>query len=465
MIGRKQEINLQLNQIIDSTLIAFSFWLCHAIRFSILPLYYPDLPPIPDLNGFTWLMAIVIPFTPIFLEFEGFYKNPLRKTVSTTLGQFARVMIWLLLLIGACVVFFKWKANSRVLLLMLPFVAGGFLLAKEMALKAYLLRKRGTNGDARERVVVAGLKEDIDDILTSMHVEELSGIKIVAKYDINAHSMEEFVALLHEQSANRVLFAAGHTHFGKVQDAIYACEREGVEAWLSTDFFQTSIARPSFDSMGGRLMLVFSSTPAISWALFFKDVFDRIAAFLILLVTSPLWIAAAIGIKISDPGPVFFRQSRCGRNGMPFMMAKFRTMCVDAEAKQQELMAKNEMDGPVFKIEDDPRIFKFGNLLRKLSIDELPQLLNVLTGEMSLVGPRPLPVHEIERIEDTAQRRRLSVKPGITCLWQISGRNKITCFEDWVALDLKYIDNWSMWLDIKILFRTIPAVLFGSGAS
>jgi lipopolysaccharide/colanic/teichoic acid biosynthesis glycosyltransferase len=146
------------------------------------------------------------------------------------------------------------------------------------------------------------------------------------------------------------------------------------------------------------------------------------------------------------------------------MMLKVRTMHVDAESRREELESSNEMDGPVFKIENDPRIFAFGRFLRKLSLDEIPQLFNVVAGDMSLVGPRPLPVYEIEKIEDSAQRRRLSVKPGLTCLWQISGRNRITSFEEWVAMDLKYIDNWSIWLDFVILVRTIPVVLLGQGA-
>jgi lipopolysaccharide/colanic/teichoic acid biosynthesis glycosyltransferase len=145
-------------------------------------------------------------------------------------------------------------------------------------------------------------------------------------------------------------------------------------------------------------------------------------------------------------------------------MFKFRTMCIDAEAKQKELERQNQMSGPVFKVKHDPRIFPLGRWLRRLSIDELPQLLNVLRGEMSLVGPRPLPIYEIARIEKRAQRRRLSVKPGLTCLWQVMGRNKITSFEEWVALDLRYIDNWSLWLDLRILAQTLPAVLKGSGA-
>ena len=190
----------------------------------------------------------------------------------------------------------------------------------------------------------------------------------------------------------------------------------------------------------------------------------EVGALLGILLSSPFWLLAFLGIKLSSPGPVLFSQMRSGRFGKPFRMYKFRTMSLDAEARRAELDDLNQMSGPVFKIDRDPRIFPFGQWLRKLSIDELPQFINILRGEMSLVGPRPLPVYEIEKIADVSHRRRLSVKPGLTCLWQISGRNAITSFDQWVELDLKYIDNWSLWLDITILFRTIPAVFFGSGA-
>jgi len=233
---------------------------------------------------------------------------------------------------------------------------------------------------------------------------------------------------------------------------------------LSADFLQTAIARPTFDILGGKLMLVFHTTPKVSWSLWLKDVIDRVCAFLLIVVTAPLWLAAMVGIKITSGGAIFFMQDRAGRHGQPFRMIKFRTMTSNAEASQAELARQNEMSGPVFKLKDDPRVLPFGRWLRRLSIDELPQLINVLRGEMSLVGPRPLPVYEIQKIEKHAQRRRLSVKPGLTCLWQVMGRNRITSFEDWVDLDLKYIDNWSLWLDVKILFKTIPAVLRGSGA-
>jgi len=185
---------------------------------------------------------------------------------------------------------------------------------------------------------------------------------------------------------------------------------------------------------------------------------------LLLLIVIPVIPLIAVAIKLTSTGPVFFRQQRSGRNGAPFTLYKFRTMVTNAEQLKHELAAMNEMSGPVFKVTNDPRVTPLGKFLRKYSLDELPQLFNVLRGEMSLVGPRPLPVDEVKRFNDLAHRRRLSVKPGLTCLWQISGRNKITDFKDWVRLDLDYIDNWSLALDLKILFLTIPVVLRGTGA-
>jgi lipopolysaccharide/colanic/teichoic acid biosynthesis glycosyltransferase len=183
-----------------------------------------------------------------------------------------------------------------------------------------------------------------------------------------------------------------------------------------------------------------------------------------LTVLSPFYLVVALLIKFTSPGPVLFRQQRSGLNGRPFTIYKFRTMATDAEARKQELASRNEMRGPVFKITNDPRVTPIGRFLRRYSIDEFPQFFNVLRGEMSLVGPRPLPVDEVKRFDDFSHRRRLSVKPGLTCTWQISGRNNVIDFNDWVRLDLEYIDNWSLWLDMKIICRTVPAVLGGVGA-
>ncbi len=242
---------------------------------------------------------------------------------------------------------------------------------------------------------------------------------------------------------------------------------QGVEAWIGATFLRTQVARPSFDAVGGRPMLVFRSTPELSWQLFTKKLVDVFGALALVVFGAPFWIAAIIGIKLASPGaPVIFAQQRAGLYGKPFRIYKFRTMVPDAERMLEEIKEEhgNEVDGPAFKLAFDPRIFPFGKFLRKFSIDELPQMINVLRGEMSLVGPRPLPLHEIEAIEKSSHRRRLSMKPGVTCLWQISGRSDITDFDEWVKLDVAYIDRWSIWEDFRILIKTVPAVLFSKGA-
>lgn len=197
--------------------------------------------------------------------------------------------------------------------------------------------------------------------------------------------------------------------------------------------------------------------------LLLKRVADLVISGIALALLSPILIVVAIVIKITSPGPVFFSQTRIGMNQRNFKLFKFRSMVVDAEERKAALAHLNEIDGPAFKIENDPRITRIGRFIRKTSIDELPQLFNVLRGEMSLVGPRP-PLPEEVKEYQWLFRRRLSVKPGITCVWQVSGRNNIT-FERWMEMDHEYIENWSLWLDFKILFQTIPAVLFGRGAS
>ena len=182
------------------------------------------------------------------------------------------------------------------------------------------------------------------------------------------------------------------------------------------------------------------------------------------IVLSPLILLIILAVKFTSRGPVLFHQSRAGKNGREFSMLKFRTMRVGAEAEKAQLADQNEMKGPVFKMRHDPRVTGFGRILRRHRLDELPQLWNVLRGEMSLVGPRPLPVSEVQAISEGADRRRLSVKPGLTGLWQISGRSDLADFSDWVRLDLTYIDQWSLWLDVKILLATVPEAILGRGS-
>jgi exopolysaccharide biosynthesis polyprenyl glycosylphosphotransferase len=464
MIGRKQELNLQFQQILDGALLVIAFWAAYVIRRSLSHwIDEPYLFDIPPFDDFKWVLFVLMPFGPIVLEMQGFYNHILQKDIWKSTVQLGRAAIVLGLIIALSAFFFRFNFPSRGVPIIFSLIALAVLLGRERMTVAHL-RRKGASGNLRESVLIAGTPGDLVQLEKSFTPEQLIEMEIVSRVDIEAAPISALVEALHRHSVSRAIFAGGHSHLNRLQEAIAACEVEGVEAWLVADFIKTSIARPDFDAIGDRPMLVFRTTPDISWALLIKGFIDRVGAFLLLIPASVIMLAAAAAIKLSSPGPAVFRQVRAGKHGKPFTMYKFRTMVTDAEMLQAELLAFNEMSGPVFKIDGDPRITPLGRILRKWSVDELPQLLNVLQGHMSLVGPRPLPIYEVEKFENTAQRRRLSVKPGITCLWQVSGRNQVTDFHEWVRLDLKYIDNWSIWLDIKILIMTIPAVFFGFGA-
>ncbi len=245
-----------------------------------------------------------------------------------------------------------------------------------------------------------------------------------------------------------------------IQQVIAICEQFGVEVRHSSHLFQTKIAR--LENKPGNQHSILSMVRVDS-SRYVKRALDIFGAATLLLLTLPVILVAGIAVKLTSEGPVFFSQDRYGLHRRRFRMFKLRTMVVNAEVLQSQLESQNELGGPVFKIKQDPRITKVGAFLRKTSIDELPQFWNVLIGDMSLVGPRPLAVRDVLKIEDSAQLRRFSVLPGITCIWQMSGRNN-TDFANWIRQDLEYIDRWSLFLDIKILLGTVPAVLWGKGA-
>ena len=462
MLGRKQELNLQFYQIVDGALLVLAFWMAYILRYKATEWFHLDR-PISEFNQFRWVLFIIMPFGPIILDMQGFYNYVLRKTVAKSVVQILNSAFWLCLLLALCVLFLRLDVPSRAVLIIFGLTAATALLVRERLTVLYL-KGRAKNTQKRENVLLAGTPSDMRQLRGTFTPEQMIDMKIVSELDIETQPISALVEALHLHSVSRVIFAGGHSHLNKLQEAIGACETEGVEAWLVADFIKTSIARPAFDVFGSRPMLVFRTTPEVSWALLVKGVIDFFGALVLLALSSPLFAIAAIGIKVTSPGPIIFRQKRAGRHGRPFTMYKFRTMHTDAEMLRAELEAYNQMTGPVFKIENDPRITPFGRWLRKTSIDELPQLINVLSGSMSLVGPRPLPIYEVEKFENTSQRRRLSVKPGLTCLWQVGGRNELKDFREWVKLDLEYIDNWSIWLDIKILLKTIPVVFFGLGA-
>jgi len=467
IISRKQSFTTQAYQLADAVLVWVAFLIGGGLREVVRRMLGLGVGDYELLAAMNWILYVCVPFTPLLLERFGFYDRLRQKTTRTSIGQLLRALVVIVLLIGAIAVFARW-ADARRLILGIGLIFVFVLLLARDRLTTLWLRKRRINEATKERVVVAGSGGEIDEFLAQLDPEITADWNIVDRFDLGTREVDELFDMLKSQSVGRVLFAARHTEFEKVAKAVEACELQGVEAWISASFIRAQIARPEFDMVGAKPMLVLRSTPELSWELMFKGVFDRVGAVLLILITSPLWVVAYVGVRLASPGaPVFFSQMRAGRYGKPFRMWKFRTMVPTAEELLEKIKEEhgNRMEGPVFKLDRDPRVFRFGAWLRGGSIDELPQLVNVAVGDMSLVGPRPLPIYEVEAFSKMAHRRRLSVKPGMTCEWQVGGRNKITSFEEWVEMDLHYIDNWSLWLDFCILVRTIPAVLFGRGAT
>jgi exopolysaccharide biosynthesis polyprenyl glycosylphosphotransferase len=463
MLRRQKQIRVQFQKVLDGSLFALALALAWFIRQNYLKIsWFGGAPDIEKFNDFVWLGWTIFLTGWLVLDIQGFYNRPLLCRRRTTAWQLIKASVIASLLM-ILLVFLRKQTLARSVLVLFAPTAFMIVYLKEELMRQWVQSRMG-QAQLRKRLILIGTHDDCERLEHDLNRNGGESVQIVATLNLNKSSIDDLVASLHEHSANGVLLSAKHTYFGQVEKAIQACELEGVEAWLLADFFNTQVSQTTLDDFNGRPMLVFRSTPEDSWQKVAKQAIDVFGALALLIVLSPIFLIVAIAIKIGSPGPILFRQRRSGLNGRPFTMLKFRSMVTNAEQRKAELAALNEMDGPVFKVTNDPRITPIGRFIRRWSVDELPQLLNVLRGDMSLVGPRPLPVDEVLRFDDFADRRRLSVKPGLTCLWQIKGRNQVKNFKDWVRLDLEYIDNWSLWLDVKILVQTIPVVVMGTGA-
>ena len=455
---------MQIHQMMDAGIFAVSFWLAYQLRSSAFVLELFDLHEVSPFAQFAWLLLLVIPAAPFVLESQGFYQRSIFCPRRTTLWQLLKACS--LMALGLVVAMFLLRTEARIArgaIVCFAAVSMALMFLKEELFRNLFLRQL-SRAQNKRRYLLVGTADEIERMRHELKKQDANGIEIPGELNLSEISVDYLVELLHEHSVNGVIVSAKHAYFEHVEAAIKACELEGVEVWLVADFFSTQISRMTFDEFLGRPVMIFRTAPEASWQSVAKSVLDFFGSLFLLIVSSPLFLIIPPLIKLTSKGPVFFRQQRSGLNGRPFTMFKFRTMCTDAEQRKHEFEALNEMSGPVFKIAKDPRITPIGRFLRKFSLDEFPQLYNVLRGDMSLVGPRPLPEYEVKRFDDCAHRRRLSVKPGLTCLWLVSGRNEVKSFDDWVRLDLQYIDTWSFWLDVKILLRTIPVVLLGTGA-
>lgn len=362
--------------------------------------------------------------------------------------------------------------------LFLFWLSNNVLLISSRIVLRYALKQIRAKGIDLRNIVIAGINDRALLFAQKILSKPELGYRLIGFIDDPAErtphfdnseyrlvaDLENFHEFLRRQVVDEVMICLPvKSHYEQAANIAAACEEHGIVVRFLSDIFNTKLAHSTIYKFEGHCIVTLYTGHMVGWSVFVKRIMDFAVSAALLLLLSPVFLLAALMIKVSSQGPVIFVQKRMGLNKRHFHVYKFRTMHCDAEQRQVELEHLNEMDGAVFKIRNDPRITRVGRFLRKTSIDELPQLVNVLKGEMSLVGPRPLPIRDYEGFDKDWHRRRFSVRPGITCLWQISGRNNIS-FESWMELDMHYIDNWSLRLDFIILVKTIPAVLKGVGA-
>ena len=393
------------------------------------------------------------------------------RSVWPEIGRIVKALLAVAVVQGTAIYFLRQHVELSRLFFGAYFATALVLLAANRFLLRAAVR-RARRGGLNSRVfAVVGSGDLADDVVSTVadhpewglvfagHIVE-EGASVAPEKLLG--TVPQIGQILDDNVIDEVIFAVPRDRLASVQDAFRNCQERGAAARVCLDLFEVNGARAVLGDLDGLPMLSFARAPSDEVGFFLKRVFDVVSSAAALLLFSPVILVTAIAVKLESPGPVFFRQVRVGKNGRPFRMYKFRSMRVDAEDRLAALQVRNEASGPVFKMRNDPRVTRVGGFIRRYSIDEVPQFLNVLSGEMSVVGPRP-PVPTEVRQYERWQMRRLSVKPGITCTWQVSGRSDVS-FDRWMELDLAYIDSWSFWKDVQICFQTIPAVLTSRGA-
>lgn len=419
------------------------------------------------ITRYFWLLAVAVPLWWALFGLFGCYDLSPIERVRDSLRRMAPPLIVGALAVGAVVFFSKELLFARR-------VVGGFVigniaclvLGRLLMLKTAPRLYRETG--ARRRVVILGLGPAAREFGAAVQRAgwglELAGYVAPGRASADADCLgaaADLPRILDERSIDDVVLAEPGIEWSAVQAVIHACEEVGAILHISSKFFAAQISRPHLEQFSGICMLTFTSAPYSPISLGIKRAADLLASLILGLGFALPMLGIALLVKLTSRGPVLFKQRRSGLYGRDFDMYKFRSMVADAEAHRAELEGSNEMAGPVFKMRHDPRITPLGRVLRKYSLDELPQLWNVFKGEMSLIGPRPPLPSEVARYARW-QRRRLSMRPGLTCIWQVTDRNRAS-FDQWMEYDLQYIDNWSLWLDLRIAAKTIPAILKGTG--
>jgi exopolysaccharide biosynthesis polyprenyl glycosylphosphotransferase len=462
--------------LLDVLLTAGSFLFAHQLRSRVLPKVLPSLFPggLYPLTDYLPLLAVVLPLWMVLLAAQRLTAPG--QVLSLRREAFKELQVATLgvLVLAAAGYLLRLHFISRPFLLLFGLTNGAVLAAARVVERRTAWGRRIAEVPER-MVVVVGCGEAAASLARQIVSHQAWGLLLRGLVDADGcgrtevegfpvlGSVGEIPELLAREVVDEVVLAVPTRQLGELEPVILHCQEQGVRVRVALQPFPHLQPHVEVESLDGTPLLTFATMPTAPLALFVKRVIDVLVALASLVLTAPLWAVIAVAIRLGSRGPVLYRQVRCGLHGRRFVVLKFRTMVEDAERLQGEVAHLNVMDGPVFKALSDPRITPLGRLLRRSSLDELPQLLNVLNGHMALVGPRPPIPEEVAKYQPW-QRRRLAMKPGITCLWQISGRSQLD-FATWMELDLAYIDNWSLWLDLKILALTVPAVFSGRGAA
>lgn len=476
---RRSTFVKQVLVVFDTVVSAIAFIIALTVRERLSTLEagifgQVELPPVNDsLEAYYLMLVGLIPIWALSLRYAK--TGDLRISLRAAAGRYAKAVVLSIGLFILLAFLLKVDFLARTFVLMLGVIQYTTLLLSRVitVYAADAWRRRDEDGH-RVAIVGAGAAsvEFVNKLLerSPIPIKILGYVRVPGEEEVEAAkpdlgSVKELARLLDEVAIDEVAFAVPGKQPETFRDAIAACDERGVDVVVSLPPQFPASAKMEIANVTGfdMPMLGLRRTPTGELRLAVKRVIDLTGALVGVALASPVMLFTALAIKLEDGGPIFFKQVRAGRHGRKFAMLKFRSMVTDAEKLKQQLLAQNEMDGPVFKMKHDPRITRVGRIIRKTSVDELPQFFNIIMGDMSIVGPRPPLPSEVEQYEPW-QRRRLSVKPGLTGLWQVSGRNQVD-FDEWMQLDLEYIDKWSLWMDLKIIVRTVPAVLFQRGSS
>ena len=461
-MNSERDIRTQVHLIVDSLLMILAFFITYYLRAQISAGPFRELGPI---GYYLWILAVSLPFSWIALLLLGAYshKPDANQNFFHLFAKFCLAMLFTLSLM-----FFVFSVYEINRTFVIPFVLlSAFFFA---TWRVVALKWKKSHGKAKKALLI-GEGEKFLAMIDDLRVNPLPDLEVIGCLTTEVPSgsrihgltvlggLDDLYRVLHKEVVDEVIFGIRISTMENYRTLLKICETVGVNVLILIDDQWPRFSRIDVGKVLNRPFIYFASTPVNEFGSIAKAIFDRSVALAGLVLAFPFLLIVSILVKISSPGPILFVQERTGMNGRKFKMYKFRTMTADAEQKKAGLQELNQMNGPVFKMKNDPRVTRIGLWLRKYSLDELPQLFNVLKGDMSLVGPRPLPCEEANMIHGT-QRRRFSVKPGLTCIWQISGRNQLT-YSEWMDLDLQYVDGWSLGLDFKILLKT-PAAIFSS---